>query len=94
MRDFRSLPSSKDEETGGQKIVILSVGDKRFALLVDRLLGQESTVIKPLGSYLHGCTSLAGATISGDGQVRLVLDPAGLLASLQLVAPDSRKASA
>jgi two-component system chemotaxis sensor kinase CheA len=50
---------------------------------VDRLLGQESTVIKPLGNYLHGCSSLSGATISGDGQVRLVLDPSGLLANLK-----------
>lgn len=65
----------------GQKVVILAVGDKRVALLVDQLIGQESTVIKPLGSYLHNCPSIAGATISGDGRVRLVLDPAGLLAS-------------
>jgi two-component system chemotaxis sensor kinase CheA len=62
-------------------VVILGVGDKRIALLVDHLVGQESTVIKPLGSYLHHCPSVAGATISGDGGVRLVLDPAGLLAS-------------
>jgi len=68
-------------ELTGEKVVILAVGDKRIALLVDHLVGQESTVIKPLGSYLHNCSSIAGATISGDGRVRLVLDPAGLLAS-------------
>ena len=45
---------------------------------VDRLIGQESTVIKPLGGYLHGSAQLAGATISGDGRVRLVLDPGDL----------------
>ncbi len=72
-----------DSAKNGQsdKAVILGIGDKRVALLVDHLVGQESTVIKPLGSYLHGCPSLAGATISGDGRVRLVLDPAGLLAT-------------
>lgn len=64
------------------KVVILGIGEKRVALLVDHLVGQESTVIKPLGSYLHHSSSLAGATISGDGRVRLVLDPAGLLASV------------
>ncbi len=63
-----------------QKAVILAVGDKRVALLVDHLVGQESTVIKPMGAYLHNCPSIAGATIGGDGRVRLVLDPAGLLA--------------
>ncbi len=59
----------------------------RLRLLVDHLIGQESTVIKPLGSYLHNCASIAGATISGDGRVRLVLDPAGLLASAQSPMP-------
>jgi two-component system chemotaxis sensor kinase CheA len=72
-----------DDGNNGQKVVILAVGDKQIALLVDHLIGQESTVIKPLGSYLHNCPSIAGATISGDGRVRLVLDPAGLLASAQ-----------
>ena len=73
---------------------ILGVAEKRFALLVDELLGQESTVIKPLGAYLRGCSSLAGATISGDEKVRLVLDPAGVLANLQVAPPVMRKASA
>jgi two-component system chemotaxis sensor kinase CheA len=63
------------------KAVILGVSEKRVALLVDQLLGQESTVIKPLGEYLYHCPSVAGATISGDGRVRLVLDPAGLVAA-------------
>ena len=79
----------------GEKVVILGVAERRIALLVDELLGQESTVIKPLGSYLHGCSSLAGATIGGDGRVRLVLDPAGLLENLQVASGvATRKASA
>jgi two-component system chemotaxis sensor kinase CheA len=78
-----------------RKVVILGVAERRIALLVDHLLGQESTVIKPLGSYLHGCSSLSGATVGGDGRVRLVLDPAGLLQNLQMAAISvSRKASA
>jgi two-component system chemotaxis sensor kinase CheA len=86
------VPRGRSDES--QKIVILGVGEKRFALLVDQLLGQESTVIKPLGVFLHGCSSLAGATISGDGQVRLVLDPAGLLANLRSAVPMVQRASA
>jgi two-component system chemotaxis sensor kinase CheA len=68
--------------TNESKVVILGIGEKRVALVVDHLVNQESTVIKPLATYLHHCSSLAGATISGDGRVRLVLDPAGLLATL------------
>jgi two-component system chemotaxis sensor kinase CheA len=76
------------------KVVILAIAEKRVALLVDHLLGQESTVVKPLGSFLHGCSSLAGATIGGDGRVRLVLDPAGMLTASQTLTPLLRKASA
>ena len=82
LRLGRMFATKSGEGTfASKKVVILAVGDKRIALLVDHLIGQESTVIKPLGSYLHNCASIAGATISGDGRVRLVLDPAGLLAS-------------
>jgi len=73
------LPAA--EPTQG-KVVIMAIGERRVALLVDALVGQESTVIKPLGSFLHHCPSIAGATVSGDGRVRLVLDPPGLLASV------------
>jgi two-component system, chemotaxis family, sensor kinase CheA len=71
----------------GWKAVILGISEKRVALLVDHLLGQESTVIKPLGAYLRHCPSLAGGTISGDGRVRLVLDPAGLVAASAKMRP-------
>ena len=69
------------DTTGSENVVVLTIGEKRVALMVDRLIGQESTVIKPLGSYLHDCSGIAGATVGGDGRVRLVLDPAGLLAT-------------
>jgi two-component system, chemotaxis family, sensor kinase CheA len=63
----------------GRRVVVLGIGEKKIALMVDELLGQESTVVKPLGSYLQGCSTVAGATIGGDGRVRLVLDPAALI---------------
>lgn len=89
-----SQASSPHPQRHSSKVVILGVAEKRVALVVDQLLGQEATVVKPLGTYLHHCSSLAGATISGDGRVRLVLDPAGLLAAAQNLTPSFRKASA
>jgi two-component system chemotaxis sensor kinase CheA len=68
-------------EKRSQKAVIMAVGDQRIAILVDRLLGQESTVIKSMGAFLHDSPNIAGATIGGDGRVRLVLDPASLAGS-------------
>lgn len=78
LTDIFAIESGPDS---GGRAVILGVAERRVALLVDGLVGQESTVIKPLSSYLHHCSSLAGATVSGDGRVRLVLDPAGLVSA-------------
>jgi len=61
------------------KAVIVSVGARRLALMVDDLLGGEETVIKPLDEFLRRATAVAGATITGDGMVRLLLDPAALV---------------
>ena len=82
---FGAKPAA--DAASANKVVILGVGERRIAVLVDRLVAQESTVIKPLGSYLHDAGSMAGATISGDGRVRLVLDPAGLLAMAEARIP-------
>ena len=75
--------SQPESAEGDERAVILGLGERRVALLVDQLLGQESTVIKPLSSLFHNIACLAGATISGDGRVRLVLDPAGILAAAE-----------
>jgi len=77
---LRSLvPRPGDQDVAEEKIVVMAVAEKKVALLVDGLAGQESTVIKPLGSYLHDCTGIAGATVCGDGRVRLMLDPGELV---------------
>jgi len=47
--------------------------------VVDRLVGQEEIVIKSLGDYLSGNMGIAGATIMGDGKVRLILDVSGVM---------------
>ncbi len=60
-------------------VVVVFVGKRRVGFVVDRLIGQEEVVIKPLGSYLQGLPGFAGATITGDGGVALILDIPGLV---------------
>ncbi|MEM9102073.1 MAG: chemotaxis protein CheA [Pseudomonadota bacterium] len=60
-------------------VVIVQVGTKRVGFVVDSLLGQEEVVIKPLGQSLQGTPGMAGATITSDGGIALILDIAGLL---------------
>lgn len=57
-----------------EHVVIVNVGTQRVGFVVDQLLGQEEVVIKPLGAMLHGTKGLAGATITGDGRISLILD--------------------
>ncbi|BAI79918.1 two-component system, chemotaxis family, sensor kinase CheA [Deferribacter desulfuricans SSM1] len=60
-------------------VVVVALAEKRVGLIVDRLIGQEEIVIKSLGEYLGGTVGIAGATIMGDGAVRLILDVAGIM---------------
>ena len=62
-------------------VVIVSIGTHMIALLVDRLMGREEVVIKPLGALLQGTKGLAGATITGNGKIALILDLPDLLQS-------------
>lgn len=60
-------------------VVIVTVGSRRVGFVVDQLIGQEEVVIKPLGKMLQGTPGMAGATITGDGTIALILDIPSLL---------------
>jgi two-component system chemotaxis sensor kinase CheA len=60
-------------------VVIVNVGNIQVGLVVDHLIGQEEVVIKPLGSLLQGLEGMAGATITGDGKIALIVDVPGLM---------------
>ena len=65
--------------SGTAHVVIVSVGTQRVGFVVDQLIGQEEVVIKPLGKMLHGTPGMAGATITGDGTIALILDVPSML---------------
>lgn len=72
----------KNDPVDGAKeghVVIVSVGTQRVGFIVDQLIGQEEVVIKPLGKMLQGTPGMAGATITGDGTIALILDVPSLL---------------
>ncbi|MGL5394744.1 MAG: chemotaxis protein CheW [Shewanella sp.] len=60
-------------------VVIVQLGIMQIGFVVDALIGQEEVVIKPLGALLHGTPGMAGATITSDGGIALILDVPGLL---------------
>ncbi len=60
-------------------VVIVAMGTRRVGFVVDQLVGQEEVVIKPLGRALQGTPGMAGATITGDGRIALIIDVPSLL---------------
>lgn len=67
---------SQETET---EAVIIRKGDKWAAVMVDDFIGQSDIVLKPLGNYLNGTAAVSGATILGDGQVALIINPNALI---------------
>ena len=60
-------------------VVVVQIGTKQLGFVVDALIGQEEVVIKPLDELLQGTPGMAGATITSDGGIALILDVPGLL---------------
>lgn len=73
---FQAIPAGHHRRSN---IVVVSHAGKKVGLVVDTLLGEHQTVIKPLGKLFSHLQGLAGSTIMGNGQVALVLDVATLI---------------
>ncbi|WP_111497706.1 chemotaxis protein CheA [Marinobacter bohaiensis] len=68
-----------EPEPENAHVVIVAMGTRQVGFVVDQLIGQEEVVIKPLGRMLHGTPGMAGATITGDGRIALIIDVPSLL---------------
>jgi two-component system chemotaxis sensor kinase CheA len=73
--------SNKDDLPAEAHVVVVQVGMNEVGFVVDQLVGQEEVVIKPLGKMLQGTAGVAGATITGDGRIALILDVPSMLKS-------------
>jgi two-component system chemotaxis sensor kinase CheA len=70
-----------------QKVVVVSIGGDRVGLVVDQILGDHQTVIKPLSAFHAEVGAFSGATILGDGGVALILDIGHLAAAQRAPSP-------
>ncbi len=59
-------------------VVVIHSGTQRYGVLVDLLLGQHQTVIKPLGRMFRSLRGMSGSSILGNGEVALIFDVASL----------------
>ena len=60
-------------------MLILEVEDRKVCVFVDRLIGEQEIVVKPIPSYIKKVKGLSGCTQLGDGSIALILDPGGLV---------------
>ena len=74
-------------------VVVVALAEKQLGFIVDKLIGQEEIVIKSLGEYLGGNPGVAGATITGNGRIRLIIDVAGVMELAQNMPRRIRKKS-
>lgn len=68
-----------EESVEDGMMLILEVENSRVCLFVDRLIGEQEIVVKPIPSYIKKVKGLSGCTQLGDGSIALILDAAGLV---------------
>jgi two-component system chemotaxis sensor kinase CheA len=71
-----SFISNSNINRKGQRnnIVVVQYAGQKAGLVVDELLGEHQTVIKPLGKIFQNLKGISGATILGSGEVAMIID--------------------
>ncbi|HBU84987.1 MULTISPECIES: chemotaxis protein CheA [Paenibacillus] len=69
------VPDFNDADEQETEIVVIRKGERLAAVAVEEFIGQSEIVLKSMGTYLPAIEGISGATILGDGQVALILDP-------------------
>ncbi|MBQ0166184.1 MAG: chemotaxis protein CheA [Treponema sp.] len=71
LRTFFGMEEGRPEQ---QQMVIVNDQDTKIGIVIDNVIGNHQTVIKPLGKLYKNVEGISGATILGDGSVALILD--------------------
>ena len=62
-----------------ENVVVVRFGRTKAGIVVDQLMGEHQTVIRPLGKLFSALRGVSGSTILGSGEIALILDVAGLM---------------
>jgi len=75
LRTLYALDSAEPERSS---VVVIQSDGRRYGVMVDGLLGQHQTVIKPLGRMFRSLRGMSGSSILGNGEVALIFDVGSL----------------
>ncbi|WP_187985764.1 chemotaxis protein CheA [Vibrio metschnikovii] len=87
--DLRKQFNLSKQAPRRQNVVVVQTGGQMAGLVVDRLLGELQTVIKPLGPIFENIQGISGSTILGNGDIALILDIPGL--TQQMIQQESQQ---
>ena len=76
---LRDMFGIEDVPPPRQNVVVVQYGGLKAGIVVDQLMGEFQTVIKPLGSIFRHIKGIGGSTILGSGEVALILDVQALV---------------
>ena len=82
-RRLRDYLNTEGEQGQRENVVVVRYGDHKAGLVVDKLLGEFQTVIKPLGKLFQGEKGIGGFTILGNGEVALIVDVPSLMKQIE-----------
>ncbi len=72
--DLREVFEEKDMIQSDSQLIMVKYEDKKIGIIVDHVIGEYQTVVKPLGRFLKKQENLSGASIMGDGTISFVID--------------------
>jgi two-component system chemotaxis sensor kinase CheA len=82
LSDVFSSGKSDDQAKHRNNIVVVNYAGQKIGLVVDELLGEYQTVIKPLGQVFQNLRGISGATILGSGEVAMIIDVPALISKV------------
>jgi two-component system chemotaxis sensor kinase CheA len=91
--DLNQLYATGGTVGGRQAVIVVAADDDQVGLMVDELVGEYQTVIKPLGPLFRRVVGIGGSTILGSGEVALILDVPALVGMVRRQADGGQPAA-
>lgn len=77
--DLREVFQMEAADLNLQQLLLVNFEDRKVGILVDRVVGEYQTVVRPMGRYMRQLDTFSGASVMGDGSISLVLDTSRLI---------------